>query len=273
LLEISVDGEVLDSIKNPNLDDLLLTGQLTWTPPSPGVYTIQARGQNGSGSWSSLARAKVTVQEDFQPLPDLELLPTETPTIELSCEPEITALMNTTCRQGPNTYHEPITYILEGESAPILGGNQDLSWWAVLPESQSDPCWVSGGTVEVSCLPDEPEILDTPPYITRVFPSHDEFYWGDNPLRSVTIQAQCGGETPITAVRLFYHLAGKSDWYNTAMISAEGGIWQAQIQAHTFDGYNTIDSAVVEYYLQATNQAGLTSKSALFTDLILKEVP
>lgn len=274
LIEITVEGEVLGAIENPNLDDLLLRAQLTWNPPAPGTYTIQARGQNGSGSWSNIARAQVTVQEEFQPPPNLEPLPTETPTIELiSCEPEIIALMNTTCRQGPTTFHEPITYLLEGESAPILGGNQELDWWAVLPESQSEPCWVSGGTVELSCIPEEPEILESPPYITRVSPSHDEFYWGDNPLRSVTIQARCGGESPVTAVKLIYHLAGNSDWYNATMVSTGGGIWQAKIHAHSFDGYRMVDSELVEYYLQATNQAGLSTTSPVFQNLILKDSP
>ncbi len=274
LLEISVDGEILGVTENPDPGDLLLSTKAAWNPPSPGVYTIQARGQNSSGAWSSYAQARVTVEEEFQTLPDLELLPTETPTIELvSCEPEITAIMNTTCRQGPTTYNEPVIYLLEGETAPFLGGNQDLSWWAVLPESQPDPCWVSGSTVETSCLPEEPEILESPPYITRVFPSHAEFYWGDNPLRSVTIQAQCGGEIPLTNVRLIYHLAGKAEWYNTAMTPSDGGIWQAQINAHTFDGYKTITSAVVEFYLEATNESGLITKSPLFTNLLLKEVP
>jgi hypothetical protein len=274
LLEISIDGEILGVIENPDPDDLLLEAKVDWNPPAPGEYTIQARGQSSTGDWSNYARARVTVREEFQPLTDLELQPTETPALELiSCEPEITATMNTTCRQGPTTYNEPITYLLEGESAPILGGNQDLSWWVVLPESQSDPCWVSGSTVEFTCLPDDPEILESPPYITRVFPSHEEFYWGDNPRRSVSIQAQCGGEIPLTGVRLIYHLAGKADWYNTTMASTEGEIWQAQIDAHTFDGYKTIESAVVEYYLEAINESGLTTKSPLFTNLLLKKVP
>lgn len=274
LLEISIDGEVLETIQNPDPQELLFSVQLTWTPPNPGRYTIRARGQNSSGAWSGFALALVTVEEEFQPLAALELLPTETPSIELiSCEPEITALMNTTCRQGPTPFNEPVMYLLEGESAPILGGNQDLSWWAVLPESQPNPCWVSGGTVEATCIPEQSEILDSPPYITRVFPSQNEFYWGDYSPRSVTIQAQSGSETPLTGVRLFYHLAGNAGWYNAAMVSSPGGIWQAQIDAHSFDDYKSINTAVVEYYLQATNQAGLVTQSSLFTNLVLKEVP
>lgn len=273
-LEISVDGEVVEAITNPDPAELLFSVQLTWTPPAPGTYTIQARAQNSNGDWSKTALARVHVDNEFKPQPVLEILPIETPSLELvKCEPQVLATTNTTCRQGPSTYNAPVVYLLEGESAPVLGGNQDLSWWAVLPQSQDAPCWVSSQIVEVTCIPENPAILESPPYITRVFPSHDEFYWGDNPLRSVTIQAQCGGEIPVTGVRLFYHLAGKTDWYNTAMIPAGGEIWQAQINAFTFNGYKTINSAVIEYYLEAANQAELITRSPLFNNLKLKKVP
>lgn len=273
-LEISVDGEVMEVITNPDPEELLFSVQLTWTPPAPGTYTIQARGQNSNGDWSSPARARVHVDDEFQLQPVREIIPIETPSLELvKCEPQIIATTNTTCRQGPTTFNDPVVYLLEGESAPVLGGNQDLSWWAVLPESQLDPCWVSSQIVEVTCIPENPEILESPPYITRVFPSQNEFYWGDNPLRTVTIQAQCGGEIPVTGVWLFYRLAGKTEWYHTSMISTGGEIWQAQISAHTFNGYNTISSAIVEYYLEAANQAELTTRSPLFNNLQLKEVP
>lgn len=273
-LEISVNGEILGLFENPNPGGLLFSARLDWRPAAPGIYTIQARGQNSSGAWSSPAQVQVTVEETIQYLPTLELAATETQEVELiDCEPEVTALTNTTCRQGPTTFNEPVLYLIEGEIAPLLGGNQDFSWWAVLPPSQIDSCWVSGQTVEAHCLPEAPEIIDSPPYITRVFPSHEEFYWGDHHLRSVTIQAQSGGETPVTGVRLIYHLAGKADWYNTAMVQTEQEIWQAQINAHTFKGYQNVSSAKVEYYLEAVNDAGLITQSPIYNNLKLKEVP
>lgn len=273
-LEISVDGEVLGQVENPDPANLLLSASINWTPPGPGVYTIEARGQNGDGEWSSPARVRVTVEEQLVSEPTLELLPTAEVSLELAdCPPEITALMDTTCRQGPTTYNEPAAYLLEGDRAPLLGGNQDLSWWAVQPESLNEPCWVSGSTVETSCPPLEPELIEAPPYITWVFPTYEEFYWGDHPRRSVTIQAQSGGEIPVSGVRLYYHLAGKSDWYNSAMILGEGNLWQAQIQAHTFKNYREVRSALVEYYLEATNEAGLVTKSPNFSNLKLKPDP
>jgi hypothetical protein len=122
-------------------------------------------------------------------------------------------------------------------------------------------------------LDDAIERLDSPPFITRVFPSHDEFYWSDNPLRSVTIQAQCGGEKPVTGVKLIFHVAGKSNWYTLNMVSNSAGIWQADIQAHSVSGYNTIQSAIIEYYLEATNEIGLMTQSPLFNNLRLKDSP
>jgi hypothetical protein len=127
--------------------------------------------------------------------------------------------------------------------------------------------------VEASCPPQEPEIIEAPPYITRVFPTYEEFYWGDHPRRSVNIQAQSAGEIPVTGVRLYYHLDGKSDWYNTAMIPGEGNLWQAGIQAHTFKNYREVSSALVEYYLEATNEAGLVTRSPIFSNLKLKPDP
>ncbi|MEJ2412442.1 MAG: Ig-like domain-containing protein [Anaerolineales bacterium] len=273
-IEISVDGEILDLIENPNPADLLLPAQVDWTPPSPGTYTIQARGQNGGGTWSSYAQSRVTVEEENQPLPTLELLPTATPELELSiCEPEITAVTRATCRQGPTLFNEPLAYFSEGETAPIQGGNQDLSWWLVLPESQTEPCWISDQTVETRCLPEHPEIFNAPPFITRVFPTPEEFYWGDYSPRIATIQAQSGGEIPVTSLRLIYHLAGKADWHSTGMTRTEGEIWQAEIDAHIFKNYRDVSSALVEYYLEAENEAGLVTKTPIYNNLKLKKGP
>jgi hypothetical protein len=273
-LEISIDGTILDEVENPDPSNLLFTASLFWTPPGPGVYLIQARGKNSQGDWSAPAHARVIVEENVQPLPSLEIIPSATPEqVIVSCQAEVSALMNTTCRTGPSTYHEPLAYLLEGEEAAFLGGNQDQSWWAVLPVSQEEPCWVSGQTVQTSCLPDVIETLESPPYITRVFPSYEEFYWGDHSRRSVTIQAQCGGESPVTSVQLIFHVAGRSDWYTTTMTTSTEGIWQAQIQAHAISGYNSISSAQIEYYLEANNETGLKTRSPLFNNLVLKEVP
>jgi hypothetical protein len=273
-LEISVNGEILSVVNNPDPGDLLFTVKLGWTPPSAGEYLIQARSQNSGGQWSDPALARVVVSEDDQPSIALEFNPTETPTPEpISCDPEIRATMNTTCRMGPSTYNDPAVYLLEGESAPVLGRNQDSSWWAVQPDTLEQACWVSGTTATSVCIPEDLEILESPPYITRVFPSNPEIYWGDNPQKTTTIQAQCGGEIPVTNVRFIYHLAGKAQWYNISMVLTSEDVWHVTLDARNIDGYRDIESSIIEYYIEATNQAGLFTKSAILNNLKLKKMP
>ena len=196
-LEIYVNGDLQFSFINPSPDDLLVTIQQEWTPPAPGEYEIKARSQNKSGLWSQFAVVHVKVQESFSPI-GLELIPTETLSLELtSCEPLLTAASNTTCRLGPSIYHLPAAYLLEGESALILGRNQDLSWWLTdLPDLQ-EPCWIADQTVTAVCIPEDMDIADSPPYITRVSKSNTEFYWGDHSQKTITFQAYAGGESAL----------------------------------------------------------------------------
>lgn len=273
-LEISVNGEILGTQNNPNPEDLLFSIKLDWTPPEAGEYLIQARSRNASGVWSDPAAARVVVEESYQPSIALEIVPSETPSLELiSCDPEITAAMDTTCRTGPTTYNVPAVYFLEGEKVPILGHNQDSSWWAVQPPTLAKPCWVSDTTVTAACIPEDLEILDSPPYITRISTSNLEIYWGDNPQKTTTVQAHCGGEIPVTNVRFIYHLVGKAQWYNIAMVSASEDRWQVTLDARQIDGYKDIESSIIEYYIEASNQAGLITKSAMLNNLKLKKMP
>ena len=275
MIEILINGELLDRIPAADAGNQLQTFHADWIPPAPGDYLIEVRAKNGNEEWSETARAQVTVEDVKLPTAaDLTLIPTENPAEAITiCSPEITALMNTTCRQGPSPYNIPIAYLIEGDIALIKGQNQDASWWVVLLDTEADACWVAGQTVQANCLNDTIEVLDSPPYITRVFPSQPEIYWGDYHIKKVSIQAESSGEIPVTNVRLIYHLAGKPQWYNINMAPLEAGIWQATIQAQSFDGYRNIDSAVIEYYLEAVNQKGLMTKTPIFNNIKLKEVP
>jgi len=106
-LEITVNGDILSVVKNPDPAELLFSVRLNWTPLSPGEYRILARSQDTSGQWSTPAEVRVTIVEDFQPPVALDIIPTETPSLVLvNCEPEITATKNTTCRTGPTTYND-----------------------------------------------------------------------------------------------------------------------------------------------------------------------
>ncbi len=272
-LEIHVNGDLQFSFINPSPDDLLVTIQQEWTPPAPGEYEIKARSQNKSGSWSQFAVVHVKVEESFSPI-GLELIPTETLSLELiSCEPLLTAASNTTCRLGPSSYHLPAAYLLEGESAPILGRNQDTSWWLTeLPDLQ-EPCWIADQTVTAVCIPEDINIADSPPYITRVSKSNTEFYWGDHAQKTITFQAHVGGESALNKLILIYHLQGKPDWSSTVLTNTSGDTWVGNLHAHSIKNYRDVTSSILEYYLEATSINGLTTQTELISDIKLNKVP
>ena len=273
-LEITINGEIFGVVNNPDPGELLFTVKLDWSPLSAGEYLIQARSQNTGGQWSDPANARVVIKEDYQPPIALEFIPSETPALDLTiCDPEITAAINTTCRKGPTPYNDPVVYLLESDKTPVLGQNQDSTWWAVQSATAEEICWVSGTTVTATCIPDDLEIVESPPYITRIFPSNQEIYWADNPQKITTIQAQCGGEIPVTTVRFIYHLAGKAQWYNSYMVLTSEDVWQVDLNARNIDGYKDIQSSIIENYIEATNQNGLITKSAILNNIKLKNGP
>ena len=85
-MEVSVNGQVLATVKNPNPADLLVSLTQTWNPPSPGRYVIRARAQNVSGSWSGEDLVTVEVVEVPTPTPTdvASLTPTVIPTVTSS---------------------------------------------------------------------------------------------------------------------------------------------------------------------------------------------
>ncbi len=272
-LEILINDVHLTSYNNPYPEDLLLTVTHEWRPIDPGIYEIKARSQNASGEWSNFAIVQVEVKEDFSPLV-LAPIPTEILAFELTtCNPSLTAISNTTCRLGPSSYHLPATYLLEGESAPILGRNKDSSWWLTELPDLENPCWIADQTVTAVCIPEDLNFANSPPYISRVTKSNTEFYWGDHPQHTIAFQAQVGGESAVESLIIFYHLQGKTDWSSTAFTNTSGDIWEGTIQAHSIKNYRNVSSSILEYYLEATNINVLTSQTELMTDVKLKKVP
>lgn len=59
----------------------------------------------------------------------------------------VTVLVDLNVRSGPGVEYDRIGFLLEGESAPILGSNAAGSWWQIVcPANVDNPaCWVSAG--------------------------------------------------------------------------------------------------------------------------------
>jgi hypothetical protein len=93
--------------------------------------------------------------------------PTEEPTEEVACtSPLITALMNMTCRLGPDPAYEELGYLLEGETAVPEGMSVDTYWfWISNPDFQGH-CFVAASGVQAECTEGLPSI-ESPPLPTE----------------------------------------------------------------------------------------------------------
>jgi hypothetical protein len=98
--------------------------------------------------------------------PTLTFTPSYTQTSTLSPAPNVpTALfiMNANCRSGPDKTKDAVISFLKGESAEILGRNNELdnTWWLVKIPNSKGKCWVS--TVTVNVIGNYDDIPTIPP--------------------------------------------------------------------------------------------------------------
>lgn len=79
-MEVSVNGEVLATLQNPESTQLLVYLTQVWEPQKPGRYVIRVRAQNNAGTWSEPDLVTVEVEE-ATPTPEVTLTPTATVTL------------------------------------------------------------------------------------------------------------------------------------------------------------------------------------------------
>jgi hypothetical protein len=82
--ELSINGQVLQMLTNPDPKQTLANHRVPWTPTEPGNYTIRVRTQNGAGQWSDYFEVVVTVGGPSE-------TPTLTPTQTLTVTPTSTS--------------------------------------------------------------------------------------------------------------------------------------------------------------------------------------
>jgi hypothetical protein len=102
------------------------------------------------------------------PLDHLVITPTSTP---VTIPATITALANLNCRSGPGPVYKIDDTLMKGETAPILGRNEEGSWWYILIEDHKKKCWVWGNKATISGNPSDIPILEAPP--TPITPVDD----------------------------------------------------------------------------------------------------
>jgi hypothetical protein len=64
--------------------------------------------------------------------------------------PEISAQVNTNCRQGPSTHYKIDGYLLVGVTATIYGYDPNGWWYIQNPAHTDQYCWVWGGSTTVT---------------------------------------------------------------------------------------------------------------------------
>jgi hypothetical protein len=93
--------------------------------------------------------------------------PTEEPPDEVACTtPLITALINMTCRLGPDPAYLEAGYLLQGETAVPEGVSMDTYWFWILNPDAPGHCFVAGNGVLAECVEDLP-FIESPPLPTE----------------------------------------------------------------------------------------------------------
>jgi predicted outer membrane repeat protein len=126
---------------------------------------------------------------EASPEPTLPLpRPTTTPTPE-PVRPMAFAPQNTTCREGDNAVYSAAGYLLEGESAEVIGRNQEGTWLVINNPDWDGICWILRSLVETEGDVDDIEVLIPPPLPTPTY----------TPVPGCLVQQERGGE-PICVV-------------------------------------------------------------------------
>lgn len=69
-VELSVNGEILSMVSNPDTSEQVVALKYTWEPEVSGSHTIRVRAMDAKGSWSDYAAVTVNVAAPPQTQPD-----------------------------------------------------------------------------------------------------------------------------------------------------------------------------------------------------------
>ena len=92
-VELSINGEVVNSVATPGSEQKVVALEFTWKPDVSGSHTIRVRAQNNAGMWSDYSAATVNItggqqQEEVVQVPAEPKEPEATKTPEPTEEPD-----------------------------------------------------------------------------------------------------------------------------------------------------------------------------------------
>jgi predicted outer membrane repeat protein len=93
---------------------------------------------------------------------EMEIIPLPPPP-EPGILPRLSTPKNLTCRQGDSEAYPAAGYLLEGESAEVIGRNQDGTWLVINNPDWEGDCWLFKGNVELEGDITTTAIITAPP--------------------------------------------------------------------------------------------------------------
>ena len=101
---------------------------------------------------------------------EAELLP---PSPTPSFQPRLYSPKNLTCREGDSEDYPAAGYLLEGESADVIGQNREGTWLVINNPDWEGICWLSKGSVDLEGELDTTQVFTAPPLLPTPKPGGD----------------------------------------------------------------------------------------------------
>jgi hypothetical protein len=253
-----------------------------WVPEGPGEYNLQVVAYDASGAQSEPTSVWVAVRE-VTPTPVPTETPVPTPTHTQTPEPTATSTPlpppeltfqadRPSLAQGECTTlrwetRNATNVTLNGEAVELAGSRQ------VCPSATTDYRMIVSGpsgqveqTIRITVAP-PPDT--TAPTISGLNASTTVVKPSPCSPDTVTIRATVSDAGGLGSVMLFYRVTGSTlqgAWRSVTM-SASGGSYQATLAWADLQGsLNPVPSTgTLEYYVQARDAAGNTSRSGTYT--------
>lgn len=111
-----------------------------------------------------------TIPATDTPIPTLTATNTAIPTLTDTATytptpipPELTFVQNGVCYTGPGWNYDVVEYFLPEITVPVIGQNEDQSWWTISVPETGEDCWTINSGIEVSGEFAAVSVLEIPP--------------------------------------------------------------------------------------------------------------
>jgi uncharacterized protein YraI len=171
-----------------------------WTPPGPGEYVLHIIIETTTGEALLSNRITVYVGEQLVPTSHTptSITMTTTPTPTFTATP---TLMTTTpedalasadtdlnCRYGPGVDYDIVDALREGETSPVIGVNEERTWYLIAGPQGSIQCWVLAAYVTLNRDISQYPVYPAPPLPDTDTPTptitHTLFIPSETPTRT-----------------------------------------------------------------------------------------